>query len=357
MRISQIRIENVRNIKEATINPGLRLNIILGANGSGKSSLLESIHLLGRADSFRTNRYLDVIQRDTTRLGVSGLINTEGNLTHRINVVIDKKRRSISIDGTETGSRSELIKRFPLQFLSPLSYLLIEGPPNVRRQFIDWGVFHSQRPYPEEWKRFRRCLIQRNAALKTKNRSMQGIWNDEFAKYGTIISERRKDYLDQVLPYVQDISDQMLPTKKVSLAYLTGWDDNLKLDQVLENDLERDMKFGFTHSGPHKSDLLVTVHGRPGRSFLSRGQIKLLVIAMKLAQIKLLMDQKNRCTSLLIDDFCTELDRRNATRLKHFLHDIELQCFLTATDRNSIGSFCGIDSTLFHVEQGHVRTI
>lgn len=250
-----------------------------------------------------------------------------------------------------------MLEYFPLQIVTPLSYLLIEGSPTIRRQFMDWGVFHLERSYPEEWKRFKRCLNQRNSALKVQKRSDKEVWDFEFAKYGTIVARRRQEYLIQLLPYMQNIGDQMLPSKIFEVDYFPGWDSQQELATILKKDFQRDSKFGFTHSGPHKSDLLLKINGRSCKSYLSRGQVKLLVLVMKLAQIKLLIDQRDIFGSLLIDDFCAELDSKNSNSLKQFLSDLDLQCVLTAMDRDSVGTLCGINSTLFHVEQGCVQVI
>lgn len=357
MRLGQIRIRNVRNIRDALVDPGPNLNIVLGTNGSGKSSLLESIHLLGRAGSFRTKHISEIINHEAKELVISGDIKQKTDLTHRIGINLGNRKRTIRIDGTEVHSRMELLECFPLLFISPLSYLLIEGPPNMRRQFVDWGVFHLEQQYPDEWKRFKRCLTQRNSTLKVGNVSSKGVWDAEFVKYGTIITRRRKEYLDQLLPYLEEIVEELLPSIHVVFEYFEGWNLNQELHEVLTEEYRKDLQFGYTHSGPHKSDLVLKVNDRSCKSFLSRGQTKLLVLAMKLAQIKLLIDKRNKFTSLLIDDFCAELDRGNSKKLKQFLSDMDLQCFITAMDRDSVGTLCGINSTLFHVEHGHIDAI
>ncbi len=357
MRLSQIRIKNVRNIRDALVDPGPNLNILFGNNGSGKTSLLESIHLLGRAGSFRTKHFSEIISNEARELVVSGSIDLRNHLSRRIGIRLENKKRTIRIDGAEVHSRLELLECFPLQFISPLSYLLIEGPPILRRQFVDWGVFHDQEQYAEEWKRFKRCLSQRNSTLKSASAGSKGVWDAEFEKYGTIIARRRKEYLDELRPYVESVGKELLPYNNVVFEFFRGWDLNQELHEALRKDYRNDLKFGFTHSGPHKSDLILKVDDRTCKSFLSRGQTKLLVLAMKLAQIKLLIDKRNIFTSVLIDDFCAELDRENSIKLKTFLSDMGLQCFITAMDRESVGTLYGINTTVFHVERGHIQAI
>lgn len=357
MGLYQISIRNVRNIREAQVDLGSNLNIVFGNNGSGKSSLLESIHLLGRARSFRTKHIAEVINNQAKELFVSGKIGDQNDLIHRIGVRLGNQKKAIRVDGMEVHSGVGLLECLPLQFISPLSYLLVEGPPTLRRQYLDWGLFHLEEEYSDEWKRFKRCLAQRNSALKSGCAPKNGVWNAEFAKYGTIIAERREQYLNQLRPYLESIGAELLPSNKVVFEYDRGWDWNQELGQMLVQDYRKDLKFGFTHTGPHKSDLVLKVHGRTCKSFLSRGQIKILVLAMKLAQIKFLIEKKKKFTSLLIDDFCAELDSGNSIKLKKFIFDMNVQSFITATDRESVGTLCDLNTTLFHVEQGYIRAI
>jgi DNA replication and repair protein RecF len=357
MRLNQIRIDNVRNINNAIVDPGPNLNIMLGSNGSGKSSFLESIYLLGRAGSFRTNHASEIINREARRLLVCGNIQGQSDIVHRIGVCFENKKKTIRIDGRDVYSRVDLLECFPLQFISPHSYLLVEGPPNTRRQFLDWGVFHWEVHYPEEWKRFKRCLIQRNTALKAKSSRIDRIWDVEFVKYGTIVADRRKEYLEELRPFIREIGETILPSRRIEVDYFAGWDLCQDLDQALAEDYKRDSKFGFTHRGPHKGDLLFKIDGQVCKSYLSRGQTKLFVLVLKLAQIRLQIQKRNRFGSLLIDDFCAELDRENAQKLKQFLSDLDLQCFITAMDRESVGPLYGLQSTLFHVEQGQITAI
>ncbi|MGH8557551.1 MAG: DNA replication/repair protein RecF [Methylococcales bacterium] len=355
MRLNEIRIANLRNIREAVVHPGPKINIIFGDNGSGKSSFLESIHLLSRANSFRTNHVSEIINLRARQLVVSGTIELDNRLIKKITVGLKDKKRGIRIDGVEGFSRSDLLKCFPLQFVSLISYLLIEGPPTTRRQFLDWGVFHMEPAYSEEWKRFRRCLLQRNTLLKAGRLAGSGVWDIEFEKYGTIVAARRKSYLEQLVPIIQELGERILPSKSIIIEYFPGWDLDQGLNKSLIRDFKRDFKFGFTHSGPQKSDLVLKVDGRNCKGHLSRGQIKLLVLTIKLAQIKLLIDKGKAFGTLLIDDFCAELDNRNLKMLKQFLSDMDFQCFITAMDRNNLGTLCGIDPTLFHVEQGCIK--
>lgn len=357
MWLSKMRINNVRNINDAIIFPERHLNFFLGKNATGKSTILESIYILGHGSSFRTGHLKEAIGSGRSILSVNGFVNTDNQLTNKISVSVTRKATNIAINGSQAGSRGELLEYFPVQFISPLSYQLIEGPPIYRRQFIDWGVVHLEYLFLEEWKRFKRSLIQRNATLRSGNGTQVSVWNLELAKYGTIVAERRKRYLDLLGPHIQCIAEKLLPSIKITLQYFPGWGSENELLNALEKDFAKDRKFGYTCSGPQRGDFSVKIDGKHCRSYLSRGQIKLLVLSLKLAQINLQIERKKKFGSFLIDDLCAELDRKNIDILKGILAETEFQCFITALDRGTLGTLCGISSPMFHVEHGRINLI
>lgn len=357
MWLSKIRINNVRNIDDAVIYPGRHLNFIFGKNATGKSAILESICILAQGSSFRTNHLKEAIGLGGGILSVNGIVDAGNEFHNKISVSVKRKGTKIVINGAEARSRGELLEYFPVQFISPLSYLLIEGSPIFRRQFIDWGVVHLEHLFLDEWKRFKRTLIQRNATLRSGNGSQARVWDIEFAKYGTIVAKSRKRYLNRLVPHLQGIAEKLLPARNVTIQYFPGWSSEEELLNTLEKDFSKDRKFGYTCSGPQRGDFLIKVDAKNCRSYLSRGQIKLLVLSLKLAQITLQIERKGRFGGFLIDDLCAELDRENINILKGILAETDFQCFITALDRGSLGPLCGISSPMFHVEHGCVTPL
>lgn len=353
--LTKLQIRNIRNIREAMINPGKNLNIIVGRNGSGKTSLLESIFLLGRGKSFRTARISEVTTKELAGFSVSGTIEDDTGICRKVVLGIKDKKKIMRIDGFEINSRLDLLYCYPLQFISPTIHSIVDGPPTNRRLFMDWGLFHSDELYPKEWKRFSRCLKHRNFLLRRGGKEDTNVWDVEFARYGTIIGDKRKAYIDELRPYLEETVEFMIPALKIEIRYSAGWNVDFGLLNDLESERTKDLKIGYTFSGPHKGDIDLNVGLRSCRTFLSRGQIKLLALSMKLAQIKFMIESNKKFCTLLIDDFCAELDRSNLKKVKQFISDLDIQCFITATDRSSIGSLCGVQSTMFHVEQGDIR--
>jgi DNA replication and repair protein RecF len=352
MTLTKLEIFRLRNIEHAAVNPGPHLNLLIGENGSGKTSGLEAIHLLSRARSLRTAHLSQLIQFGETDALVTGVVLSEGRGT-RLGVRVSRQHREMHIDGQALLARADLLRTFPVQVIQPSSILLLEGSPRVRRQFLDWGTFHVEHTYLDDWRRFAKALNQRNAVLKCWRPSDIEPWNHEVARYGTIVAEARKRYLDRLTPHLEDTLRAFFGGSAAIVACLPGWKEGRLLLDVLQEDAAEDIRLGYTRSGPHRGDFVVTINGSPAKTYLSRGQTKLLVYALLLAQTSLLAaDGCSVC--VLIDDLASELDRRNRARLLELLLRRRAQCFITAVHPDDLQCPSAEDTMMFHVEHGRI---
>ncbi|MGZ5045593.1 MAG: DNA replication/repair protein RecF, partial [Methylobacter sp.] len=122
--------------------------------------------------------------------------------------------------------------------------------------------------------------------------------------------------------------------------------------------LEKDLRYGYTHSGPHRGDFHLLVNNRLAKDFVSRGQLKLLVMSLKLAQVQLLANEQSKMGCFLIDDFAAELDVTNRAKLLHYLAKMECQVFITATEISDFGDLSQIQNyKMFHVEHGTIKSV
>ena len=145
MSLSRISVTGIRNLQPVTLNPSPRVNILYGDNGSGKTSLLEAIHLLGMARSFRSTRLTPVISHDQSNCTVFGLVEMVNGQSSALGISRDRNGEArIRINGQSVRSATELAEALPLQLINPDSFRLLEGAPKLRRQFLDWGVFHVE---------------------------------------------------------------------------------------------------------------------------------------------------------------------------------------------------------------------
>jgi len=355
MSLQTLSIYFLRNIKKATIKPSPGINLITGENGSGKSSLLEAIFILGRARSFRANNIKQVIQFEQTELIVSGQLQQHNGHTDYLGIQFNQKGCEIRVN-KENSSKSDLAYALPILLIHPKSYLLLDGGPQIRREFIDWGVFNFHEDFLICWRNFKKVLQQRNALLKTKQIAQINVWNTELVQYGTIVSKSRKEYIKRLEPIFLDICKYFVGFKKLQLKYISGWDESESFNQALENDLQKDLRYGFTHSGPHRCDIHVLTEGRLVKNIASRGQLKLLMLSLKLAQVKLINNENKNSVCVLIDDLTAELDLLNKAKLIHYLSELDCQVFMSTTELSNFGDLSELENyKMFHVEHGEIK--
>jgi DNA replication and repair protein RecF len=358
MTLLKLDIYAVRNIQHQSIIPSPAINLIVGKNASGKSALIEAIFILGRAKSFRSSTIKPVINFDQQHLIVSAqLVQTSGTQQH-LGIQLDGKNVEIHINQQLSQKRSDLAYALPLQIIHPKSYELLDAGSQLRREFLDWGVFNNDENFLPVWRKFKKALSQRNALLKTKQLQQINVWDKELVYYGTIVDCYRQQYLEKLKPVFVEIAGRFLTLDGIDLKLVSGWDKAKDLSRVLIEDQDRDLRYGFTHSGPHRGDFQLLINNRLAKDYVSRGQLKLLVMSLKLAQVQLLVNEQNQAGCILIDDFAAELDVVNRAKLLHYLSELACQVFITATEKIDFGDLSQIKNyKMFHVEQGTIKPV
>lgn len=350
MSLASIQISGLRCLSSATLEFGAGLNLIHGANGSGKTSVLEAVFLAGRGRSFRTRHTDRLIQRGRDQLQ---LFAQTVDPAHRIGF---EYRRDESyqarLDGSDVRSLAELPAALFVEVIDPEVHRLVEGAPGERRRWLDWGVFHVEPSFLEHWLRFSRALRQRNAALK------QGMdprpWDPELVAEGELVARQREQWLASLLPPWQATVSR-LSGLEVELNYYRGWAADRNLMEVLADGLERDRARGSTLGGPQRADVHVKVQGRVARDVLSRGQQKLVAAAMVLTLLQRLREHQSAPPTLLLDDPAAELDGQRLATLVELVK--ELQCQLIVTSLAPDLAIFGRPEHVFHVERGVVQRL
>lgn len=356
-QLNQLILSNIRNLGLIDLNFGPQFNVFVGPNGSGKTSLLEAIYLLGVGRSFRARSMKQIISFGASQCLIRANISASADMSQ--NTTWLAVERSISgvaqfkIGAQVEKSASELAKMLPVQLIDVSSHLVLEGTPDNRRQFIDWGVFHVEHTFLYNWRQMRRALEQRNMALKHRH-APAITWNETFIKYAMMVSEARQAYVEKFKPIFLQMLQSMLGLTEVDLNYEPGWAADQDLQTALVASLNSDLSCGFTTRGPHRANLGVTIGGRPAREVLSRGQIKIFVCIMLLARATLL--PSSRGCIFLIDDLHAELDNRSCSLFIDAIKAMGCQVFMTGIDANLLSNrLDGCVANLFHVEQGAIR--
>ncbi|MET0280505.1 MAG: DNA replication/repair protein RecF [Steroidobacteraceae bacterium] len=350
MSLASLSISRVRCIREAALELGPRLNLIHGANGSGKTSILESVFLLGRGRSFRTRHTDQLIGRGQPNLTVFG---QTADPAHRIGFEYRRDEAyAARLDGEDVRSLAELPGAFFVEVIDPEVHRLVEGAPGERRRWLDWGVFHVEQTFLEHWLRFSRALRQRNAALK------QGAdarpWEAEISLHGELVASQRGRWFESVRPLLLSVIRQ-LSGLEVELSYFRGWGAEKSLAETMADGLERDRARGSTLAGPQRADVLLRVAGKAARESLSRGQQKLVAAAMVLALLQRLRQEQNTPPTLLLDDPAAELDADRLGLLVRLVGELDCQLIITSLDPHL--RLFGKPDRLFHVEQGGVQRL
>ena len=373
MTIHKLMVKDIRNLESLTMQPSPSINILYGLNGSGKTSVLEAIHLLGLARSFRSNRVKPVIRRDQSKCTVFGQIRHSGSAILNVGVsrVLHEENFQIRVAGENLRSTSELARHLPLQLINPDTFRLLDGSPKERRQFLDWGVFHvKQRDFIPLWKRLQKTLKQRNSLLRhgkissSVNRSVLDqirlelpVWDAELVKASEAVHQLRQEYFEQLAPVFHEVLGQLTELQGIKLSYYRGWDRLRSFAEVLAEGVERDLQSGFSHSGPQRADIRVKMDGINAIDILSRGQLKLVVCALKLAQGLLFYQKTGRRCIFLVDDLPSELDAPHRKALCSILQNMKSQVFITCVEQSAL-SDCWLPEVnvkMFHVKQGRLE--
>ena len=349
MLLQQLSIQGLRNLKPVKLDFA-QLNVIYGDNGSGKTSVLEAIHYLALGRSFRTHLASRVINYDSDDFILFG--RTQGHA-----IGLQRFRQgdvTIKIDGQKAKKLTELLDHLPLQLITPESFDLLTGGPKNRRQFVDWGVFHMEPDFFAIWNRCKRLLKQRNSLLKRKASYKEiSYWDRELVQYSQQLSELRNRYINSFNRVLQGIIERFLPDIEITVSYSQGWDKKSDLTQLLEKNYPRDLALGYTTAGPHKADLRLRCGKIPVDDALSRGQLKLLVCALRIAQGVHLNTQVDKQTIYLVDDLSSELDQQKRQVLIDQLVDTNAQLFLSVIDSDQIKQQTSkYQTNMFHVEHG-----
>ena len=357
-RLARLQINLVRNLDTVRLDDLQRVNVFFGHNGSGKTSILEVIHLLGMARSFRGS-IKSLVSHGQNHCTVFGALSP-GNTTLGVQRGVSGEVK-IKIAGAPVRTVAELVEYLPLQVINADSFDLLTGAPGARRRYLDWGVFHVEHRFFDQWQRFQRGIKQRNMLLRRVKMASEelSVWTRELAQSGEALSQYREAYFQLLLPRFIEIMGGLAPSLQgVKLRYRRGWDKQLSYELALLNSTDSDIEQGYTHVGPQRADIRVLIDGYSAAETLSRGQQKLVVCGLKLAQGQLMAEMgKGNCT-YLVHDLPSELDKEHSGLVCEMLASMKAQVFITCVQKRDIGDVWPDHDrqglAMFHVEHGEV---
>lgn len=357
MLIKRLLVSNFRNLSYVDFSPAATFNIIYGKNGSGKTSILESISYLSLSRSFKKVPYQYLIQSGSKSFNIYAEIVPD-NSEFPLKLGVSKDRGAdtkILIDSKPVTRLTDLVDNISVQIIHPQSYELVTEGPELRRNYIDWGVYYHDQTFKSQWLDYRRILKQRNALLKS-NASYNEIqvWDNMLVNLSDSINQKRSDYLKLLEPLLIQILSEFLPKYSFKFYMTKGHDDGTDLYSLLAQNIEKDRVLGYTFYGCHRADLKIKSNSVAAGAILSRGQLKLLVCAMRLAQGILLKQLSGINCIYLIDDLNSELDSNSQNILLSHLLKCRNQVFVTNIT-NDIVLPKSHDFNYFELTDGNIK--
>jgi DNA replication and repair protein RecF len=357
MSLIRLDIKGIRNIQNASLVLNPKLNLIIGRNGSGKTSVLESIYFLGSARSFRSSSVEPLISNSQEDCLVRGEVESD---SHRYSVGVQRNRggsRVIRIDGEDVKRATDLASLLPILLLGSETVNLLLGPPGHRRRFLNWGLFHVEPSFPQVWEEANRCLKQRNEVLRQNGTDEElETWTRELVRYAEQLDLSRSNYMRTYDSVFQKNCGLLTDLSNISCQYYRGWSNDSSLNDLYQKDREIDRKRGFTQKGFHRADVRIRIDGEEATSFCSRGELKVLSWAMPLSQGAMLESGMSGDLLYLVDDMGAELDDQHRERICHYLESTGSQVVATGIEQHGlIVSFKAQEQKLFHVEHGNLK--
>lgn len=364
MRVTRLEASNLRRFEHLALEPGPALNLLIGDNGAGKTTILEALHLMAYGRSFRGRVRDGLVRSGAAALevfveweeGDDALPHRKAGLRH------SGQAWEGRLDGAPVTQLSQLCAALEVVSVEPGSHALVEGGGDPRRRFLDWGLFHVEPEFIPVWRRYHRALKQRNALLKAGGSDAQlDSWDRELAEAGEPFARYRQAYVERLEPQFQPMLARLAPSLGAgTLKYLPGWRQaDLSLADALLLSRSRDRAAGHTTQGPHRADWRAELEISPNGEPLSRGQGKLLALCCLMTQAQThALAAHGRWPVVVFDDLASELDHHHQARVVQALYESGAQVFISGTrppagmDPGRTGEGC-----VFHVEHGRVSRL
>ncbi len=355
MKITELSLENYRNIENLSLSPCEGVNIIYGENAQGKTNILEAIFLFTGLKSFRSSKDSELVMFGKC----FSRINAEFETALRKNtseIKITDRRRAV-LNGVSLKSPTELMSRFPASLFSPGFMSLIQNGPSERRKFIDSAICQIKPRYAVLLSEYTKLVKQRNAVLKDNEdiksvRLFLDCIDDAFCKLGEEIYKERKEYLDLLLPYVSEIYSGLSSGKEeISFSYLRkGYHGEDTLSEIVKNHAKAEINAKMTLTGPHRDDIEININSVSARSFGSQGQKRSAAIALKLSEAQVIRSITGEEPVILLDDVMSELDTLRQDYILNHIKD--RQVFITCCDPGSILRMS--EGKTFSIKEGRI---
>ncbi len=368
MIVSDLHITDFRNLAEVSLTLDPRFNVIVGANGQGKTNLVEAVNLLATLRSFRSFRNRDLIRQDADVARVTAMVDRAG-VRREVGVTVRPSGKRVELNGKGVRDLSAFFGEVNTVVFAPEDIGVLRGSPTDRRLLLDRIIFNAQPSYAAMVSDYEQVVKQRNALLKhdRPDPALVAIYDEQLVTLGVQVIQRRRAWLSEMhAPFVQAFAEIFDDALDVALTYEIRFlrerddvdpDDAGALAEAMRGALSRrwvvDVARGYTTVGPHRDDLVATLQGQPIKTWASQGQHRAFILALKITEIRLLRQRLGAPPVLLLDDVSSELDPARNEKLFAFLSEVDGQVLITTTD----ASYLRLEHpyTRWNVSEGRVE--
>lgn len=342
MNITKIELLNFRNYTKKIFDNFSNLNIIIGKNGIGKTSILEAIYLGSLAKSFKTNSELSIIKENESFFKIK-ITYFDYGPKKNLEIYLDKNGKKTKINGKIQNKLSDFISQYRIILLSPDELKLIKSSPNTRRNYLNIQISQLHKDYIYNLNNYNNLIKNKNDYLKklminsTLDQRYLDIIDEKIVDEGIKIYNYRKKYIDLINERINDIFKNYISNQNIKIEYESDYklNDKEKLIKELKKNRKKEINLGMTDFGIHRDDYVFYQNNNNSKEFSSQGIQKLIILAMKLSELNIFINEYDIKPILLLDDLFSELDMKNRNNIFKSL-DKNIQIFITTTDLKNI---------------------
>jgi DNA replication and repair protein RecF len=368
MRLERLWVEDFRNISSADLSFDSGINILWGDNAQGKTNVLDAVYLLAHLNSFRERKRRNLIRKGSTHALVKGEVVVEG-VSQTLGVGIDRGQRRLRVDNMPVAAPNDYFRGFCVILFSPDQVDIVRGSPSDRRKFADRAAFRRNLPHFELVRSYNKVLKSRNRCLKEQRFDLAEAYQQQLAELGAKVAVARMMVVEQLDDCLQEIYTGLTGTgESISIEYVSRWADGCpvsvddasrrtaklaaQLDEAITSTTSEERKRGHAVVGPHTDDVVIGIDEMEAGRFASQGQVRSILLALIMAEYRLLSHRLQDPPVVLLDDLSSELDASRRTTLLEYIRGLEGQVLVTTTDLAFLGS--SLERAQFHVEGGKV---
>lgn len=332
MYIENIKINNFRNIENCNIYPNKKINFIYGNNAQGKTNLIETIYYSSLFKSFRTNKNINLIKNEKEKFIINiNIINNSVN--NNLKISLDNKNNKSIVINNKKPNNNNFYRVLNSIIYFPDEIIYLKTYPAYRRNLIDRSIFYIDNEYINIFKKYIKCLKQRNIFLKGSD-GKNDVWKEQLIEYGCLIISKRINYIRKINSYFDILFDEKETNEKYSIEYNKYDSDKIKdnLFYRFKQIKLKEIKYGYTLAGPHIDDFVFLINNNNISKYSSEGQKRSFLLSYKQAQLQDYKDNYGYYPILLFDDMGRELDSsRKSNIFKNILNNSG-QIFITTMD-------------------------